>query len=127
LSRFDQGFKIPSRILLTALLLASLATAAAAVVTISEGDLQEFTGPCTLTVSESSAARTLTWTAVSGASSYKVGFRGHVLVGLAETSGTTFVHSGFDTEDCLEYFVVAYDGTGRRICAAHAPLVGKCQ
>jgi chitodextrinase len=127
LSRFDHGLRsIPARFLFTTLLLGALATTAIATVTIPEGDLSEFNGSCTVSVTESPSSRTLAWTSVPGAASYKVGYRSQDLVGLAETSATTFVHSGFNPDACYEYVVVAYDGAGRRICAGHAPRVGKC-
>jgi hypothetical protein len=100
---------------------------ATAVVTIPEGDLNPLTAPCSLTLTESNQLRVLTWGAVAGAANYKVGLiRGAEVIGLAETSGTTYTHSGFDPGDCVQYVVVAYDGAGQRICAAQAPLTGRC-
>jgi hypothetical protein len=113
-------------------LLGLLATAvqvptARAAITIPEGDLNPLSAPCSLTLSESNLERVLTWSAVSGAVSYKVGFiRRLEIVGLVETSATTTTHTGFSPEDCLEYVVVAYDGGGHRVCAARAPRIGKC-
>ena len=69
----------------------------------------------------------MTWAPVSGAVIYKVGFvRRLEVVGLAETSSTTYTHSGFDPGDCLDYVVVAYDGAGHRVCAARTYRIGRC-
>jgi hypothetical protein len=117
------GFNL---VLLGVLLGAFAALAAGAGVTIPEGDLSPLSAPCQLTVTESPTTRVLTWSQVAGATSYKVGFiRGSEIVGLAETSNTTYTHSGFDPGSCLQYVVVAYDGSGRKVCAA-AAQVGKC-
>lgn len=93
---------------------------------IPEGDLNQLSFPCQLSVAESPSSRVLTWASVGGAVTYKVGFiRGAEIVGLAETANTTYTHSGFDPEACLRYVVVAYDGTALKVCAA-ATLAGKC-
>lgn len=108
------------------LLGAFAALAAGAGITIPEGDLSPLSAPCQLTVTESPSTRVLTWASVAGATNYKVGFiQGSEIVGLAETSNTTYTHSGFDPSACLRYVVVAYDGSGHKVCAA-AAQVGKC-
>jgi hypothetical protein len=117
------GFNL---LLLGVLLGAFAALAAGAGVTIPEGDLLPLSAPCQLTVTDSPSTRVLTWAQVAGATNYRVGFiRGSEIVGLAETSNTTYTHSGFDPGSCIRYVVVAYDGSGRRVCAA-AAQVGKC-
>ena len=98
-----------------------------ATTTIPEGDLNPLNAPCSLTISESGDQRLLSWSPVAGVVVYKVGFiRRLEVVGLAETSATTYTHLGFDDEECLDYVVVAYDGTGHRVCAARAQRVGRC-
>jgi hypothetical protein len=100
-------------------------TATAQAVEIPVQDLESFTSPCTLSVSQNGSVRTLSWSAVSGASSYKVGYRtGGTTVGLAELSGTSYDHTGWDPDACLEYVLVAYDSGGAKICAAHVENVG---
>lgn len=102
-----------------------LAVTTAQAVDIPVGDLQDFTTPCTLSVSGSGSVRTLSWSAVSGASSYKVGYRaGGTITGLAELTGTSYQHTGWDPDACLEYVLVAYDSGGYKVCAAHVENVG---
>ena len=94
-------------------------------VTIEEEDLVTFSVPCTLSVSQNGSVRTLSWSSVSGASSYKVGYRtGGTITGLAELSGTSYDHTGWDPNQCLEYLLVAYDSGGAKICSAHVENVG---
>jgi len=95
-------------------------------ITIPEGDLYPLMSPCQLSIADSPTTRVLTWAPVSGAASYRVGFiHGSEVVGLTETSNTTYTHTGFDPGACLKYVVVAYDGSAHRVCAA-AAQVGKC-
>lgn len=106
------------------------AAVAAQAITYAEPDLDRFGPPCTLTVNVTgSSDRLLSWDSVSGASTYWVGFRrcdGSNEV-LAIVTGTSYTHSGFDPEECLEYLLVAYDAGGTKVCAARADRVGtKC-
>lgn len=89
-------------------------------------DIDPFNSPCTLDVSQQGSTRTLTWSAVSGASTYKVGYRqcDGTVVGLAEVTATTYDHTGWNANECLEYVMVAYDSSGQRICSAHKLNVG---
>jgi hypothetical protein len=104
-----------------------VAAPAAAIVIIPPGDLSPFGAPCTLDVHEIGQSRVLSWAAVAGAATYRVGFVGNgEVVGLAEITGTTFEHIGWAASECLEYVVVAYDAGGVRVCAAHVPRIGKC-
>lgn len=84
-------------------------------------DFSDFTSPCTLNVSQQGSTRTLSWSAVSGASTYKVGYRlcNGKVEGLAEVTTTAYEHAGWDANQCLEYVMVAYDASANRICAAH--------
>lgn len=110
--------------LLLSLVLCLIPTAQA--VTIPEDDMDPFTGPCSLTIEETTGGRLLSWDAVSGSSVYVVGYRtcDGVVVGLAELVGTSFRHAGSDRNACLEYVVVAYDRRGVKICSAHAFTAG---
>ena len=102
-----------------------LVVATALAIDIPVGDLEDFGFPCTLSLTQSGSVRTLSWSAVSGASSYKVGYRaGGTTVGLAELSGTSYDHTGWDPDACLEYVLVAYASGGAKICAAHLENVG---
>ena len=92
---------------------------------ILPGELENFTSPCTLSLSQNGSVRTLSWSSVTGASTYKVGYRiGGSIVTLAEVSGTNYEHTGWNASDCLEYVLVASDGSGAKVCAAHLPNVG---
>ena len=103
------------------------APVAALGVTIPTGDLSPFGAPCTLAVQEIGQSRMLSWEPVAGAASYRVGYvTASGVVGLAELSGTSFEHIGWEANECLEYVVVAYDGGAVRVCSAHVPGVGKC-
>ena len=96
-------------------------------VTILPGELEYFGAPCTLSLTQNGSVRTLSWSAVAGASTYKVGYRiGGTIVALAEVSGTSYDHKGWSASDCLEYVMVACNGSGEAICAAHVPNVGSC-
>jgi hypothetical protein len=99
-----------------------LAPAVRAVTTIPEDDMDPFTGPCSLAIAETTGGCQLSWDAVSGTSYYVVGYRtcDGVTVGLAELAGTSYEYTGHDPSACLEYVVVAYDGSGVKICSAHA-------
>jgi len=72
--------------------------------------------------------RKMGWGAVSGASSYKVGYRrcNGTIVGLAEVTGLSYDHVGWNSNECLEYVMVAYDSSGNDVCAASAANVGNC-
>jgi hypothetical protein len=97
----------------------------AGAVTITAQDVESFGSPCSLSVAQNGSVRTLSWAAVSGASTYKVGYRlGGTIVALAEVTGTSYEHSGWSSGDCLEYLLVACDGGGGKVCAAHVPNVG---
>lgn len=95
---------------------------AAQAVTIPEDDMDPFTGPCSLEIAETRGGCLLSWAAVSGSSVYAVGYRtcDGVIVGLAEVAGTSYQHVAADRRGCLEYVVVSYDGSGVKICSAHA-------
>jgi hypothetical protein len=96
-------------------------------VTIHPGELESFGVPCALSVSQSGSVRVLSWSPVSGASTYKVGYRLQgAIYALAEVTGTSYEHTGWSPSDCLEYVMVACDGSGTKICAAHVPNVGSC-
>lgn len=89
-------------------------------------DVQDFETPCALGLEEVGPVRTLTWSSVSGASSYRIGYRtcDGTIVGLAEVPVTTYAHVGWDAAECLEYLMVAYDSAGKKVCAAHILNVG---
>jgi hypothetical protein len=92
---------------------------------IMPGELVSFTSPCTLSISQNGSVRTLSWSSVAGASTYKVGYRlGGSIVTLAEVTGTTYQHTGWSESDCLEYVLVACDAGGAKVCAAHVLIVG---
>jgi len=93
---------------------------------IDPQEVVAFTSPCDLDVSQDGSIRTLSWSGVSGASTYKVGYRlgSGSIVTLAEVSSTSYEHSGWDSATCMEYLLVACDGTGNKICAAHEPNWG---
>ena len=94
-------------------------------VTIEEEEIATFTSPCTLSLSQSGSVRTLSWSAVSGANSYKVGYRiGGTITGLAELTGTSYEHTGWNPNECMEYVLVAYDSGSNKVCAAHVENVG---
>ena len=95
-------------------------------VTIEPDEIAEFSAPCMLFVSENGATRTLSWSGVTGASTYKVGYRlpNGTIVTLAEVTNTSYEHIGWAWGDCLEYLLVACDGSGLKVCAAHVPDVG---
>jgi hypothetical protein len=94
-------------------------------ITIPERELEDSTGPCLFSVTQDASVRTLTWSPFPGASSYKVGYRiGSSITGLAELSGTSYEHTGWDPQACLEYILVAYDSGGANICWAHVENVG---
>ncbi len=120
-----RSFSAPSVLAAVAL----LAAAAAWAITYPDPDLDVFDPPCTLTVSvDDGAQRVLSWSAVSGASTYRVGFRrcdGSTAV-LADVTGTSYTHSGYHQNECLEYLLVAYDSGGSKVCAAHVVGVGGC-
>jgi len=120
------AFGVSSLLVLGVLLGASATLSTGAGVLIPESDVSPLSAPCQLTVTEAPDSRVLTWSPVSGAINYRVGYiRNGEIVGLAETASTTYTHAGFDPNACLKYVVVAYDGTGHRVCAA-AALAGKC-
>ncbi len=111
--------------LLSLIVLSLILVLPAGAVTIPEWEIEDFQSPCTLSLSQSGSVRTLSWSAVSGASSYKVGYRtGGTITGLAELTGTSYDHTGWDPDACLEYVLVAYDSGGAKICAAHVENVG---
>jgi hypothetical protein len=96
-------------------------------VTILPDELENFGTPCTLSVSQNGSVRTLSWSVVSGASTYKVGYRlGSSIIALAQVSGTSYDHTGWSASDCLEYVMVACNGSGAKVCAAHVSNVGSC-
>jgi hypothetical protein len=105
-----------------------LTAAVAHAITIDPQDLETFGSPCTLSVSQiNSDARLLSWSSVQGAASYKVGYqecKGNI-VGLAELTGLSYTHTGWDADECLEYVLVAYDSSGLDICCARAEA-GSC-
>ncbi len=99
----------------------------AGAVNIPVEHLDPASAPCGLTVTENGSTRTLQWSLVSGATSYKVGYRrcnGEV-VGLAELPFTSYDHVGW-TGECLDYVVVAYDAKGCKVCAAVVENFGGC-
>lgn len=92
---------------------------------IAPEDLASFTSPCTLSVEQAGSVRTLSWDAVAGAVSYRVGYRmGTEITELAQLAGTSYEHTGWNPNDCYEYVVVAYDSSGVKVCAAHVENVG---
>jgi hypothetical protein len=103
----------------------ALSATTAHAVGIMPGELESFSSPCTLSISQNGSVRTLSWGSVAGASTYKVGYRlAGSIVTLAQVSGTTYDHTGWSGSDCLEYVLVACDGSGAKVCAAHVPNVG---
>jgi hypothetical protein len=114
-----------SRLVVLLTLVLVLCATGAQAVTIAPIELDTFASPCTLSLVENGSVRTLTWDAVSGAASYKVGYRhGGNIVALAEVTTQSYEHSGWSGSECLEYVLVACDGSGNKICAAHVPNVG---
>jgi hypothetical protein len=106
-------------------LVVGLSAATAHAIAILPGEIESFGAPCTLSLSQNGSVRTLSWSAVSGASTYKVGYRlGGTIVTLAEVAGTSYEHVGWSSGDCLEYVMVACDGSGTKVCASHIPNVG---
>lgn len=104
-----------------------LAVETARATTIPGGDLEP-RSPCTLSVVQDGSVRKMSWGAVSGASSYKVGYRrcDGTIVGLAEVTGLSYEHLGWNSNECLEYVMVAYDSSGNDVCAAHVTGIGNC-
>ena len=104
-----------------------LALETAHATTIPVGDLEP-RSPCTLSIVQEGSLRKMGWGAVSGASSYKVGYRkcDGTIVGLAEVTGLSYDHVGWNSNECLEYVMVAYDSGGNDVCAASAANVGNC-
>ncbi len=101
-------------------LLIVLSAGIAEAVTILPGEIEHFGSPCTLSISQSGSVRTLSWSTVLGANTYKVGYRlNGSIVALAEVTGSSYDHVGWSGSDCLEYVMVACDGSGMKICAAH--------
>jgi hypothetical protein len=119
------------RVACLSFLIGLLASAAAWAITYPDPDLDpRFGPPCTLSVTPTgSSERQLTWSPVTGASTYWVGFRrcdGSTEV-LAAVAATSYTHAGFDPDECLEYLLVAYDVVGAALCSAHtAPVGSKC-
>ena len=112
--------------MLVVLIVIALGVGTVQAVTIEPTEISSFTSPCTLSISQDGSVRTLSWSAVSGASSYKVGYRlpNETIVALAEVTSTSYEHTGWTSGDCLEYVLVACDGSGSKVCAAHLPDVG---
>jgi hypothetical protein len=106
----------------------ALLVPAAQAITIPAEDIEPFAGPCTLTLSQITSARLLSWDAVSGADKYVIGYRTSdgTIVGLATVYRTGYEHSGYDPDECLEYVMVAYDSSGSKVCSARLPGVGDC-
>ena len=104
-----------------------LAVETAHATTIPADDLEP-RSPCTLTIEQDGSVRKLSWGAVSGANSYKVGYRrcDGTIVGLAQVTGLSYDHVGWNSNECLEYVMVAYDSGGNDVCAASAANVGNC-
>jgi len=110
-----------------AIALLVMSSTAAHAVGIMPGEIENFSSPCSLSLSQNGSVRTLSWGTVAGASTYKVGYRvGGSIVTLAEITGTTYEHTSWSSSDCLEYLLVACDGSGSKVCAAHVPNVGNC-
>ena len=93
-------------------------------------DLDNFGPPCDLDVNELTPGgdRLLSWSAVSGASFYRVGRIDcdETLVTLAETTSTSYTDDNYDANECYEYVMVAYDSSSEKICAAHVEDFGDC-
>lgn len=106
----------------------TLLVSIAGAVNIPAEDLDPLRIPCLLTVTQTGTDRLLEWSSISGATFYRVGYRqcSGVIVGLAELSTTSYVHSGWSSSDCLDYVMVAYDSNAKNICAAIAEDVGGC-
>jgi hypothetical protein len=108
-----------------------LCVSAVGAVTIKEEDIDaSFAAPCSLQLSQNGGTRTLTWSAVSGASFYRVGYRpagGGAIVGLSETTALSYNHVGWNPNVCLEYILVAYNASGSSLCSGHVTNVGACQ
>ena len=92
--------------------------------TTPEWEVEDFTAPCAMQVTQAGPVRTLSWVAVPGGATYRVGYRiGSVVTVLAQLPGTSYDHVGWDPNACFEYLVAAYDGGGW-ICSAHVLNVG---
>ena len=114
-------------LILLVVLVSAVVPKLAQAVTIHPGELESFGVPCALSVSQSGPVRVLSWSPVSGASTYKVGYRLQgAIYALAEVTGTSYQHTGWSPSDCLEYVMVACDGSGTKVCAARVPNVGSC-
>jgi len=113
-------------VMLVVVLVVAMGSSTAQAVTIEPTEIESFSSPCTLSVSQDGSVRTLSWSSVSGASSYKVGYRlpNGTIVALDEVTNTSYEHMGWTPGDCLEYVLVACDGSGSKVCAAHLPDVG---
>ncbi len=115
------------RVLLTTMILLMFAVVAHAIY-IPGTDLEPFSSPCGLEVTENGSTRTLSWSSVSGVSIYKVGRipDGESVVGLAQTNSTSYDDTAWDSQECYEYVVIAYDANEKKICSAHVENVGTC-
>jgi hypothetical protein len=118
-----------SRNLLLAIGLAStlLFGSIASATIIPVDDLDPMRSPCSLTLSQSDLTRTLQWSAVPGATSYKIGYRtcDGTLIGIAEVTGTSYFHVGWNPGECMDYVMVAYSGN-ENICSAIREDSGNC-
>lgn len=103
-----------------------LSASTASAVNIPPDHLDPFSLPCVINITEMGSSRLIVWDSVTGASSYKIGYRrcDGTIVGLAEVMDTSYVHIHENTDECLEYVMVAYDSNGVRVCSAHVTGVG---
>ena len=118
-----------SRSILVGLVLVSLISASSLFAAdIPQQDLEEFDEPCSMALQQVMGVRVITWDAVSGASSYRVGrvSTGSGIETLADTSNLTFNDTTWSTTTCYDYVVVAYDASSVKICAAIVEEVGNC-
>ncbi len=111
------------------LLLACLSISTAAyAIGITDNDLDPFSSPCDLQLTQNGGTRTMTWSSINDAITYKVGRiqDGGSVETIGETTDTTFQDTTWDANECYEYVIVAYDSNNKKVCSAHVENVGSC-
>jgi fibronectin type 3 domain-containing protein len=77
---------------------------------------------------EEGSTRELSWSAVPGADHYKACRYpdGGTQEYLGSTSSTSLDDTSWNSGECYDYYVVAYDANGDNICCASVTEVGDC-
>ena len=109
------------------LALLSIATAAHAV-GIGGEEIEPFSYPCDLSLTQNGGTRTITWNAIDNASYYKVGriTSDETIEYLGSTSGSSFDDTTWSSQECYEYVIIACDAADNKVCSAHVENVGTC-